>query len=111
MKFALTPDNFEHTLGVIVIDMAEPWTIMENLNKWTEVLRRHIDTLRIPPEKMQEWEQRCKCYLDLLLFVRKNLNLYSQLKLVHLRELCWLLFVCFALLLLLLLFVLFVFLV
>ena len=60
LKFALTPDNFEHTMGLIVIDMSQPWTIMENLNKWTEVLRRHIDTLRIPPEKMQEYEQTCK---------------------------------------------------
>ncbi|XP_072013070.1 cytoplasmic dynein 1 light intermediate chain 2-like isoform X2 [Amphiura filiformis] len=58
LKFSLTPDNFEHTMGVIVIDMAEPWTIMENLNKWTEVLRRHIDTLRLHPEKMQDLEQK-----------------------------------------------------
>ena len=60
LKFALTPANFEHTLVLLVIDMSEPWTIMEQLNKWTEVLRRHIDTLRIPLEKMQELEQRCE---------------------------------------------------
>ncbi|KAJ8041986.1 Cytoplasmic dynein 1 light intermediate chain 2 [Holothuria leucospilota] len=58
LRFALTAESLEHTLILIVVDMSQPWNIIDSLEKYTRVLRRHIDSLRIPPEKMQEIEQK-----------------------------------------------------
>ncbi|XP_063951050.1 cytoplasmic dynein 1 light intermediate chain 2-like isoform X1 [Lytechinus pictus] len=58
LRYALTAENLEHTLVIIAVDMSRPWNIMDSLQKWTQVIRRHVDSLRIPPEKLRELEQR-----------------------------------------------------
>lgn len=58
LKFAVTAESLKDSLAVFVVDMSRPWTIMESLQKWTSVLREHVDKLRIPPEEMREMEQR-----------------------------------------------------
>ncbi|XP_011676218.1 cytoplasmic dynein 1 light intermediate chain 2 isoform X3 [Strongylocentrotus purpuratus] len=58
LRYALTADNLEHMLVIIAVDMCRPWNIMDSLQKWTQVIRRHVDSLRIPPEKLRELEQR-----------------------------------------------------
>lgn len=60
LRYALTAENLEHMLVIIAVDMCRPWNIMDSLQKWTQVIRRHVDSLRIPPEKLRELEQRCK---------------------------------------------------
>jgi dynein light intermediate chain 1 len=65
LKYALTEENFEDTMVLLVASMAQPWAIADTLNKWVTVLSDHIDKLRIPPEKMREFEQSCKCILKL----------------------------------------------
>ncbi|XP_005105824.3 cytoplasmic dynein 1 light intermediate chain 2 [Aplysia californica] len=57
LKYALKEDNFSDTLVMLVVSMAQPWSLLETLNKWAEVLSDHVDKLRIPAEKMQEYEQ------------------------------------------------------
>ncbi|XP_076856700.1 cytoplasmic dynein 1 light intermediate chain 2 isoform X2 [Brachyhypopomus gauderio] len=57
LKFAVSGETLEDSLAVFVVDMSRPWTIMESLEKWTSVLREHVDKLKIPPEKMKEMEQ------------------------------------------------------
>ncbi|XP_070193034.1 cytoplasmic dynein 1 light intermediate chain 2-like isoform X2 [Littorina saxatilis] len=57
LKYALTEENFEDTMVLLVASIAQPWSIAESLNKWVTVLSEHIDKLRIPPEKMREFEQ------------------------------------------------------
>lgn len=61
LKYALTEENFEDTMVLLVASMAQPWSVAETLNKWVTVLSEHIDKLRIPPEKMREYEQSCEC--------------------------------------------------
>lgn len=61
LKYALTEENFEDTMVLLVASMAQPWSLAEALNKWVTVLSEHIDKLRIPPEKMREYEQSCEC--------------------------------------------------
>ncbi|XP_052457365.1 cytoplasmic dynein 1 light intermediate chain 2 isoform X3 [Carassius gibelio] len=58
LKFAVTAESLKDSLAVFVVDMSRPWTIMESLQKWTSVLREHVDKLKIPPEEMKEMEQR-----------------------------------------------------
>jgi dynein light intermediate chain 1 len=57
LKFALSEENFAHTLVLLVVSMAQPWNIMESLQKWSTVLQDHVDRLRLPPDQRQEYEQ------------------------------------------------------
>ncbi|PIK43564.1 putative cytoplasmic dynein 1 light intermediate chain 2 isoform X3 [Apostichopus japonicus] len=58
LRYALTAESLEHAFIIIVVDMSQPWNIIDSLEKYTKVLRRHIDSLRIPPQKLKELEQR-----------------------------------------------------
>ena len=60
LKFALTKENFADTLVLLVVSMSQPWSILESLQKWTQILQDHINRLKIPPEQMYEYEQSCK---------------------------------------------------
>ncbi|CAG5121719.1 unnamed protein product, partial [Candidula unifasciata] len=57
LKFALKEDTFADTLVMLVVSMAQPWALLESLNRWVEVLSEHINKLRIPAETMREYEQ------------------------------------------------------
>ncbi|KAL8608339.1 hypothetical protein ACOMHN_042206 [Nucella lapillus] len=57
LKYALTEENFEDTMVMLVASMAQPWAVADTLNKWVTVLSEHVDKLRIPPEKMREHEE------------------------------------------------------
>uniref|UniRef100_A0A673H9I4 Dynein light intermediate chain n=1 Tax=Sinocyclocheilus rhinocerous TaxID=307959 RepID=A0A673H9I4_9TELE len=57
LKFAVTAESLKDSLAVFVVDMSRPWTIMESLQKWTSVLREHVDKLKIAPEEIKEMEQ------------------------------------------------------
>ncbi|CAH3153832.1 unnamed protein product [Porites lobata] len=58
LQYALTPKCINNTLVVQVVDMSRPWTIMESLHSWTEVLREHIHSLKLPPKELNEMEER-----------------------------------------------------
>lgn len=60
LKFAITEENFENILVLLVASMAHPWSIMESLNKWASYLREHIDRLKLKPEDRREYEDSCK---------------------------------------------------
>ena len=57
LKYALTEENFAHTLVLLVVSMAQPWNIMDSLQKWITVLRQHIEKLKIPKETLRKYEQ------------------------------------------------------
>ncbi|KAI8790093.1 cytoplasmic dynein 1 light intermediate chain 2-like isoform X1 [Biomphalaria glabrata] len=57
LKYALKEDSFSDTLVMLVVSMAQPWALLETLTKWADVLRDHVDKLRIPADKLQEYEQ------------------------------------------------------
>lgn len=58
LKFAVSAEALKDSVAVFVVDMSRPWSIMESLQKWTSVLREHVDKLKIPPEDMRDMEQR-----------------------------------------------------
>ncbi|XP_017313971.1 cytoplasmic dynein 1 light intermediate chain 2 isoform X1 [Ictalurus punctatus] len=58
LKFAVPSESLKDSVAVFVVDMSRPWSIMESLQKWTSVLREHVDKLKIPPEDMRDMEQR-----------------------------------------------------
>ncbi|CAH8512631.1 unnamed protein product [Dicrocoelium dendriticum] len=55
LKFALNADNFGDSVVMIVVSMAEPWKLMECLDKWVTILESHIETLSIPMETLAEY--------------------------------------------------------
>ncbi|XP_068696771.1 cytoplasmic dynein 1 light intermediate chain 2-like [Montipora capricornis] len=58
LQYALTPKSITNTVIVHVVDISRPWTIMESLHSWTEVLREHIHSLKLPPKELNEMEER-----------------------------------------------------
>ncbi|XP_039280055.1 cytoplasmic dynein 1 light intermediate chain 2 isoform X2 [Nilaparvata lugens] len=59
LRFALTPASFPHTLVMFVVAMTTPWSLLEQLENWATVLHDHIDRLKIPPDQLQEYRQKC----------------------------------------------------
>ncbi|XP_075212905.1 dynein light intermediate chain [Lycorma delicatula] len=59
LRFALTHSSFPHTLVMFVVAMTTPWSLLEQLENWATVLQDHIDRLKIPPEKLQEYRNKC----------------------------------------------------
>ncbi|XP_060767105.1 cytoplasmic dynein 1 light intermediate chain 2 isoform X1 [Neoarius graeffei] len=58
LKFAVSSESLKDSVAVFVVDMSRPWSIMESLQKWTSVLREHVDKLKVPPEDLRDMEQR-----------------------------------------------------
>ncbi|KAJ7337286.1 Cytoplasmic dynein 1 light intermediate chain 1 [Desmophyllum pertusum] len=58
LQYVLTPKTITNTLIVQIVDISRPWTIMESLHSWTEVLREHIHSLKLPPKELNEMEER-----------------------------------------------------
>lgn len=63
LKFALNETNFENTLVAFVVSMSTPWTIMESLKKWSNILREHIQKLNLTDAKREEYmKQQCRLF-------------------------------------------------
>lgn len=60
LPFVLTKSSIEHTTVMLVVDMSQPWGIMESLDRWAEVLRKHIQGLNIPEKEMKEMREKSK---------------------------------------------------
>ncbi|XP_069504913.1 cytoplasmic dynein 1 light intermediate chain 1 [Ambystoma mexicanum] len=58
LKFAISASTLKDTLIMLIVDMSRPWTSMDSLQKWTSVIREHMDKLKIPPEEIREMEQK-----------------------------------------------------
>lgn len=58
LPFVLTKSSIDHTTVMIVVDMSQPWSIMESLDRWAEVLRKHIEGLKIPEREMKDMREK-----------------------------------------------------
>lgn len=62
LKFAVSAKSLTDCLAVFVVDMSRPWIIMDSLQKWSSVLRDHVDKLKIDPDVMREMEQKSESW-------------------------------------------------
>lgn len=62
LKFAVSAKSLTDCLAVFVVDMSRPWIIMDSLQKWSSVLRDHVDKLKIEPDVMREMEQKSESW-------------------------------------------------
>ncbi len=67
LPFALNKNSIMHTTVMLVVDMSQPWAIPESLERWADVLRKHIDCLKIEPKAYSEMRNACK-YLRALYY-------------------------------------------
>ena len=61
LPFVLTRDTIHHTTVMIVVDLSQPWGIMESLQRWAEVVRKHIQSLRLPDRELRDMEEKSEC--------------------------------------------------
>lgn len=54
IKFSLPSHMLDHSLILLVVDMSQPWNMLESLTKWVKVLHEHIDSLKVGPDEMKE---------------------------------------------------------
>jgi dynein light intermediate chain 1 len=54
LKFALNETNIDNVLICFVVSMSTPWTILESLNKWSNILRDHLKKLNLPEKKRND---------------------------------------------------------
>ncbi|VDI47925.1 dynein light intermediate chain 1, cytosolic [Mytilus galloprovincialis] len=64
LKYCITEENFEHSLVVLMASMSQPWSILESLDKWANVLQHHIDRMKLPPEDRREYEESLVRYFQ-----------------------------------------------
>ena len=57
LPFVLQEKNIEDTIAMIVIDLSQPWNTLESLERWTQVLNKHINSLKIPEKKRRQMEE------------------------------------------------------
>ncbi|CAH8821026.1 unnamed protein product [Trichobilharzia szidati] len=53
LRFALNKSNIWHTLGIICVSYAEPWSILKELELWLQILEKHIEHLKIDAEEIE----------------------------------------------------------
>ena len=58
LQFALPQTMLSHSLVLITVDMTQPWSIPETLEKWTTVLYEHINSLKVTSTLLSSLKQK-----------------------------------------------------
>ncbi|CAM4882408.1 unnamed protein product [Rotaria socialis] len=54
LKFAIKPETIENTMLILVASMAQPWSLLSTLKKWTALIEEHVAQLKIDPTRLRE---------------------------------------------------------
>jgi dynein light intermediate chain 1 len=57
LKFALNESNVDNVLVAFIVSMSTPWTIIESLNKWSQIIRDHLKKLNLSDKKRKEMQK------------------------------------------------------
>ena len=59
LKYALNEKNCAHTLVLLTVSMTTPWSWMDQLQHWVQVLDEHVQSsLKLSPEEKKDITQR-----------------------------------------------------
>lgn len=58
LPFVLNERNVEDTLVMIVVDLTQPWAVLESLERWTQVVNKHIDSLKVSDRQRSAMEEK-----------------------------------------------------
>lgn len=53
LDLAINDDTAAKSLAVIALDLSQPWTLVETLQKWIKVLENHLDARSLRDEKSE----------------------------------------------------------
>ncbi|KAK4474316.1 hypothetical protein MN116_000401, partial [Schistosoma mekongi] len=53
LKYVITVDSFSDQMILIVVSINEPWQIIETLEKWADILNKHISKLKLSEDTMK----------------------------------------------------------
>lgn len=45
---------------MIVIDLTHPWNVLESLERWTQVVSKHVNSLKISEKQRRRMEDKSK---------------------------------------------------
>ncbi|CAI8032898.1 Cytoplasmic dynein 1 light intermediate chain 2 [Geodia barretti] len=57
LPFVLKKETVGQTMVMIVVDLSQPWAIMESLQRWAEVVLKHVNSLHISPQDRKDMEE------------------------------------------------------
>lgn len=60
LPFVLNKNNIDNTLVMIVVDLTQPWAVLDSLERWSEVIYRHVMSLKIPDKQRSAMEEKSK---------------------------------------------------
>lgn len=85
LRYALDGPTLADTTVLLVASMTRPWDILNTLFSWTEVLRKHIDSLNLPAQELEL--RRTRCLERFREYVEPGLSIYGSLAADNTREL------------------------
>ena len=53
LQFGVNASNVSHTVVLLTVSMATPWSIMDTLHTWATALHEHLDALQLPRDVAQ----------------------------------------------------------
>ena len=65
LPFVLKKETVGQTMVMIVVDLSQPWTIMESLGRWAEVVLKHVNSLQIRPQARKDMEENRELFNNL----------------------------------------------
>ena len=74
LQFAINAENIDKSAILIVLDLSQPWNLVDHLQKWIRVAKSHISSLKLPRNTSEKLNaNRLFFYLFLLyLFIYFN---------------------------------------
>jgi Dynein light intermediate chain (DLIC). len=60
MKNVITKESIHHSLVVLCVDISKPWSMIDSLDQYMNILREHLHTLNISAKVLNELERQGK---------------------------------------------------
>lgn len=67
LRFALNESNIWHTMLLICVSLADPWSILNELQMWLRIVQQHVARLKLAPGELQalrcssKWPRKVRC--------------------------------------------------
>ncbi|CAH8627004.1 unnamed protein product [Heterobilharzia americana] len=58
LQYVITEDSFCDQTAIIVVSISEPWKVIESLEMWADVLKNHINKLKLPKDKLKMYKSK-----------------------------------------------------
>ena len=60
LPFVLQEKTVDDTIVMIVVDLSQPWNVLESLERWTGVVSKHVNSLKISEKQRKAMEEKSK---------------------------------------------------